>query len=169
MSAPTPVGSFVRSHGKFEWRDAAGLHTIEWRPGEGNVSISGLEAGQREAIALMDRDNFAEHVEGGYIPVELSITVRHTGKLTNAVDPVVLDSLLQTGAYANDVTADPGGVVWTGHGKFTATRNGVSTGFNFYNGRPKVAYAEAKEGNTLSITATFHGLPDSDLLPAVPF
>lgn len=165
----TQVGTFTRAHGRLDWISASGTYTIEFSPGEGNLSLSNLQPQCREAVTVPNRGTPVEDVEGDIVPVDFSITVRHVGKVTQAADPAVGDIVLGTGVFGVSSTTDPGGVVTRGNAVFTATRNGISTGYRLYNVRITGGYTEAKEGNSWAISGSANGLAAQGYLPCVPF
>lgn len=147
--------------GAASFQDAAGTLSVTFGPGEGNFAIDELEAGDVEATAIYNRGTFLQLVEGQDKAPSWSITVLHNETLTNGASARIFDAVRKTGAFASKTTADPGGLVWTGNVILTVTHNGSVDTFTLNNCRLKVAYAEAKEGNTLTLSGIAYGLGGS--------
>ena len=138
-------------------RTDAGTKSVTMGPGEGNLSISGLEAGMVTAIPVMNRGTFYQHVEGPDKEIPFSITILHDTTLTNASAVRVADAVLGTGFYTGETTADPGGTVWTMDFVATVTRAGEVDAYALNNCRVTFDYGEAEAGNTLTINGIARG------------
>jgi len=122
---------------------------------EGDVSISGMEAGFTEAVPVLDRGTYVGAVEGDDTFPTLTVTIKHDGRLTDAVTQKIGDMLLGQGAVSGDTTTDPEGRVWMLKVIVTLTYpgGGVDT-FTANNARFASDYAASNDGNTLSLTFT---------------
>lgn len=147
-------------HGAVYFRSANGSTSeIALRPGAGNLSISGLTAGQVEAVPVMDRGSFLELVEGAQTFPTATLTLTQDGSLTSSTNRTVLDSVLRSGAVASDSFTDVGGEVWTGQITYIGSRAGASSQIVMPNCRISADYAEAADGNTISLSWTIYGVP----------
>jgi len=122
---------------------------------EGDVNFSGLEADFTEAVPVLDRGTYVGAVEGDDVFPTMTVTIKHDGRLTDAVSQKIGDMLLHQGAVAADVTTDPEGRVWMLKIVVTVTYpgGGVDT-FTVNNARFVSDYAAANDGNTLSLSFT---------------
>ena len=80
--------------------------TLDTYPGD--INVSGLQAGQADAVPVLDRGTFAELVESDDTFPTASITVHHDGRLTDAVTAKIADMILKQGAASADTTIEPG-------------------------------------------------------------
>lgn len=140
--------------------DASGTpvnYTFGPFPGNMDLSLEGLQAGQVEGIAVLSNGTFLEMVEGDDVPVTFSITLLHDGKLIDNSTGKPLNMALKLGTYASGTTKDPGGLVWSVDVVVTMTRSGVSSTITLRNCRLTASFATAKEGNTISLSGTAYG------------
>ena len=151
-------------HGVATFSDAAAAKSVALSPGEGNFSISEMQAGNVESIPVMNRGTFLELVEGAEVPVEFSITILHNTALTTAGTSRVLDAVRGTGNYSGVTSADPGAIVWTGNITVVYTRSGSTDTFTLTNCRLKAGYTEAAEGNAITISGTAYGTGSGNAL-----
>jgi hypothetical protein len=138
---------------------AGALSAIEVGPGPGNMSISGFSAGQVELLPVMNRGEYLEAVEGPQTFLTFTITVTQRGYLTDATNRTILDSILATGKASADGTVDAGGAVHTVNVYWIGSRSGNAARMDLPNCRVSIDFAEAAEGNTLSISGTCYGRP----------
>lgn len=142
-------------HGKVYFEDGSGAATaFELRPGAGNLSISGLTANQTEEVPVMDRGEFLELVEGAQTFPTWTLTLMHDGSLTSTTNRTVMDAALKSGMFASGTPTDPGGAVWTGKVYWIGSRAGAASRIDLPNNRVSVDYAEAAEGNSISLSGT---------------
>ena len=146
------------------FRTDAGTKSVDLGPGEGNLTISGLEAGDVSAIPVMDRGTFYELVEGPDNAPTFSITVYHDTELTDGSAARVADAVRKTGYYSGETTADPGGQVWTGDVVAVCTHPGTGDVDTILlsNCRLVMDFAEAEAPNTLTINGTAYGKGSSE-------
>jgi hypothetical protein len=130
---------------------SATQYTLDTYPGD--VSMTGMEAGQTEALPILDRGTFAELVAGDDTFPSFTVTVHHDGDLTDAAAQKLGDMLLGQGKVSADTTTDPGGQAWCLKLVVTVTHpaGGVDT-YTVGNARPRYDYTAAADGNTLSLT-----------------
>ena len=120
---------------------------------EGDVTISGLEAGGVAAVPILDRGTYAESVEGDDSFPTLAVTLKHDGRLTDAVSQKIADMLMKQGAASADATTDPGQRVWMLKIVVNVTYPGGGVDLiTACNARPKWDYTAAAEGNNLSLS-----------------
>ena len=149
-------------HGVATFKDSTGANTVALSPGPGNFTIDGLQEALREAIPIMNRGTFLEMVVGDEQPITGTITVLHDVPASSAVTRKILNGVLKTGAWASDTTDDPGGVVWTGIITLVGTRAGATETHTLTNVRLTAAYAEAGDGNTITLSYTAYGTGSGD-------
>lgn len=139
------------------FQTAAATKSVTLGPTEGNLSISGLEAGDVAAVQVMNRGQHYALVEGNDKAVTFTITVIHDTTLTNAASRV-MDAIRGTGNYSGETSADAAAVVWTGNVLAVVTRGAEVDTITLKNCRLVCDYAEAEGGNTLTINGTAYGL-----------
>jgi hypothetical protein len=155
----------TRKHIRFELSDAAAaLGWVRVSPGEGNLTFSGLEENQTEALVVMDQGEFYQLVEGDRTFPTFSITIFQDAKLNDTQSLTVLDMILKRGAStggagaspaANGTTTDPGGVVWCTQARFQIINGGNFSQIIFPNCRVKIdSFTSAANGNTIQISGT---------------
>lgn len=150
----------TRKHGVVTMKDATGTPIVATlSPSLGDFSYSGAEAGNAEAIAIYNRGNFHELVEGDDKTITGSITLIHDGDLTDATNKTAIDAVMQTGAFTSGVSTDPGTVVWATDIVLTSTRSGLVHTHTFLTCRCTYDYNEANDGNKIVINFTnFEGV-----------
>lgn len=150
-------------HGSITGKDAAGVPvTVALSPGPMDLSIGDHEAGNVEAIPIMNAGTFLELVAGEEKSVEFSATIIQDGKVIDGSTGKPANLVLKQGTFAAGTTRDPGGVVWTGDIVFTTTRAGVSSTCTLKNCRFKMSYKTEMDGNKLSISGVAYGTGSGD-------
>jgi hypothetical protein len=151
---------YTSKHGAvvFQTADATPI-VVTLGPGLGSFSVAGLEAGQAEAIPVLDRGSFLELVEGDDTFPTGAIEVMQDGALTSSVTEKPMDAVMKEGKFSSGATSDAGGQVWTGAIVYTGTRAGVATTITLPNCRMKLDFGEKKEGNGFAISFICYGTP----------
>ena len=144
-------------HGVATFANNANTRSIAMSPGPGNFSISEVEAGNVSAVAVINRGNFHELVEGAERSEEFSITLKHDGALRNAGAATVWNAILGLDQFASDASADPGTLVWTGNVTLVSTRSGAVDTHTMKNCRMRAGYSEAEDGNEITVSGTAYG------------
>ena len=154
----TPAYLFTRRHVSVVFESGAGS-TQTLRPGPGDWSHSGFEAGLVESVPVLDHGQYLESVEGDDIFMTGSLTVKQ-----GSADFGVYDAVMKDGTFSSEATTDPGGVVWMGNLIVTLTRGGTTKTFKFFNCRFTMNLAAAKEGNDYAISYVVYGKSDGTKL-----
>ena len=155
MSAAPPAGRWTSRHMKVYWMDGAALQIL-LGPGPGDLSADNLASDFTEDVVLYDRGTFAGFEEGRDLQQQISLTLDlRRAPLTSTERAAILDALRFTGAWASATTTDPAGVKKSG--KLLAILddgNGAHTEIEFPCCRARGNFAEALEGDTLSVSFT---------------
>jgi hypothetical protein len=140
-------------HGTVEFEDASGTPiTITLGPGNGDMTISGLEEGGYAADKVYDRMDFLQYVRGQEKTLTGSINVFQDGEVTHASVKKPLDAVLKTGTFGSGVTDDAGGTVWTGTLRWSASRGAVTASIELPNTRLIADFSESHPANGLAIS-----------------
>ena len=149
------AGVFTRRYVTVTVKDGAGTPlTRTVGPGPGDFTIDGLEAGNYEAVKVLDRGQFYELVAGDDKEVTLGGSIYVDGDQTGAS---VIDAILKSGDWASATTTDPGGVVWAFTLVITESRAGVTNTYTCNKCRAVAGWAEAVDGNKIPLTFTCYG------------
>lgn len=154
------MARFTSKHMTVYLLDLAGL-SMELGPGPGDLSISNLMEGNREAITVRDRGANDGSVYGDEVEQEMSLTLAFRNQsLVSSTAERVLNALLKKGTFASAQTADAGGQVY---------RLRVRVRFQDEAGNidwielPSVRFtgeiSVATEGSTLSLSGTNNKTP----------
>lgn len=160
MPTPTPyAGShqlFNLVNGLVELLSPSGRN-VELSPTDGNAAIGEISPGGRGANVVRNRGLPIGMTDGDSQEVSFTITCKHAGVFTDAVQATMLDALLRTGSFSAEATVDPAGVVATNNIRLGCYRDGLACFVTLYNVRCSVAYAEDATNNTLTINGTAYG------------
>jgi len=98
----------TKRHGSIKYADGGSLsHTFT---DVGDFQLGPLNAGQKELIAVMNRDDFAGWVEGPQREVTFSFTINLKGEtVTSAAQARAMDVIRWEGTWASATTTNPGG------------------------------------------------------------
>lgn len=130
--------------------------TVEVGPGPGDLKLSGMQEANKEAVKILDRGGFQELVYGDDLEISFSVTVYHSGDLT--VTGSVHDALNKTGDFASGVSTETNGAqAWCLDLLVTILLGGVTNTYALSKCRISWDYAEAKDGNTISLSGTCYG------------
>ena len=137
------------------FEDANGLG-LEWGPGPGDLSTGGENAENAEHIKKIDRGQHDGFVLGDDLVQDISITAELPNtSITDAVLARLTDFVKRQGSFAAAVSVDP--TIWAfkvlctfNDGTTTATKTCPIV-------EGEGAFAEAKEGSTISFSGRNHG------------
>ena len=150
---------WTRKHITVEILDGASLD-VEAGPGEGDFSLDPLEAGNVEALPVMDRGTFDGFIEGDDLVQSFSITVALKKEtLTNELADRILDAIRKTGFWASATTTDPNATVHALKVRVTITDGSTTATITLPCCRIRGSLTESKEAFTLSISGTNHQAP----------
>lgn len=155
---------YTLKHGVVNFMTGATTKSLALSPGEGNFTMSPIQAGNKASINVFNRGTFLERVDGAEEPVTGTITILMDGAHTAAGSARPLDAIRGTGYYAGETTDDPGGIVWSGRMTIAYTRAGAVQTFTLENTRLIGEFAEAAEGNTFTISYEACGNGSADAL-----
>lgn len=140
---------------RFEDNLGAGL-TVG--PGPGDFSHGATNAENTEKVRVMDRGRFDGHVEGEDLEQEWSITTQLRNEAqTDAVAARLQDFLRREGSFAGLESVSSNPDVWAFQVIVTMTVGGVTATRTLPHCLADHAFAEALEGNTLSVSGTNNG------------
>lgn len=155
---------YTLKHGVVTFTTGASTKSLALSPGEGNFTISKIQAGNKGAINIFNRGTFLERVDGPEEPVSGTITILTDGVHTAAGSARPLDMVMGTGYYSGETTDDPGGIVWSGIITVVHTRAAAVQTFTLTNVRLTADFAEGAEGNTLTLNYEACGNGTGDAL-----
>ena len=125
----------------------------------GNLTIEGLEAGQRAEILVTDRGMFHEVVEGDQTYPTVSFTVVQCD-VVDGTDATLLGILTRKGPYAAATSTRGTGRPWCVDLLFTIAGTGVGDAanhtFTLEDYRPKVSFTEG-DPNEYAVSGTVYG------------
>jgi hypothetical protein len=140
---------------RFEDNAAAGL-TIG--PGEGNFTISNLRSSNREVVAKYNRGAHDGFVTTQDLVQECSISIELENQtITDATHARVLDFVRKTGSFAAATSEDA--TIWAWKTKITMTDSATTSIIELPLCEGAFDFAEAAEGNTITISFRCHGAP----------
>lgn len=106
-SAAAGISYWTRRHMSVELQDSTGAHAITVPSGEGDVSISNLNAGGVEAVPVYNRGCFEGMVTGDDSTHDFSVTCRIARTaLTVGTQQSIMDALLYLGDWSDATTPD---------------------------------------------------------------
>jgi hypothetical protein len=137
------------------FEDAGGLG-LEWGPGPGDLSIGNENAENAEHIKKLDRGKHDGFVLGDDLVQDLSITAELPNEsLTHATLARLHDFIKRQGSFAAAVSVDP--CIWAFKVIVTFDDGVTTTTKTCPIVEGEHAFAEAKEGSTLAVSARNHG------------
>lgn len=147
------------------FEDSTGV-TLVIGPGPGDWTIDGLSEGNTDKIRVLDRLRYDCHLDGEDKQQTGSGTVGLAQQtLTSAIVSRVLDWIHKQGIYriggpSEVTTVSPNTDIWAFAIRIAMTGGGVGpTTFEFPNCIAEYAFAEAADGNTVSLSFTNDGAP----------
>ncbi len=155
---------YTLKHGVVTFTTGASTKSLALSPGEGNFTLSAVQAGNKAAINVFNRGTFYERVDGAEEPITGTITVLMDGAHTAAGSARLMDAVRGTGYYAGETTDDPGGIVWSGLVTIVHTRVAAVQTITLANVRLRADFAEGAEGNTFTISFEACGNGSGDAL-----
>lgn len=126
------------------------------------LSVSGLQANNREALPVYDRGAFDGLLPGQDTTQSVSVTFKVKNEsLTSASAARALDYLMRLSGstVASDTTVDAYGFEWAVKATVTLNDGTTSTTMVLPIMRPVVDYAEALEGNAFTLNGTNYSAP----------
>lgn len=127
-------------------------------PGPGDFSHGATNAENTQKVRVMDRGQFDGHVEGEDLEQEWSITTHLKNEVqTDAVAARLQDFLRREGSFAGLVSVSSNPDIWAFKVIVTMTVGSVTTTRTLPHCIADHAFAEALEGNTLTVSGTNNG------------
>ncbi|NRA03740.1 MAG: hypothetical protein HRU00_14170 [Myxococcales bacterium] len=133
-------------------------------PGPGDFTHGATNKGNSEKLRVLDRGAFDCHVEGDDLEQEFSITVGQKAEsATSALVARVMDFIKQTGVFTpvtgllptQSVSSNPD--IWAWETVVTMVLGATTATFTIPYCIGDYAFAEAMEGNSISISGTNNG------------
>lgn len=153
---PVPANGYTATRAMVTMELITGSgRVVDVGPWEGDVSISGIVEGYKDVVDMMDRGAYSGAVYGDDTFPEISVTIRHQGRLTSAAKATISDTILRAGKVLadGDVTTDPEGQVWHLGARITVTApDGVDVIYA-PNARPSYDYSSGDK-NTIALKLT---------------
>lgn len=87
-------------------------NSVRLGPFDGDISMTGaIRAKFKEPVDIFNLDTYAGAVLGADTIPEISLTIRHKGKLSDPAAKTIKDCICYAGAFSADTTVDPCGEV----------------------------------------------------------
>ena len=151
------MARYTSRHVTVRFEDSAALG-MTIGPGPGALSLSEVNANNREVIRVLNRGNHDGFVVGDDIVQDCSITVAMTNaELTSGSVASVSDFLRKTGTFAAAASMDS--TVWAFKCIVTLNDGTTTSTITLPLCEGGVAVSEGKEGNTLSISFRNYSAP----------
>jgi hypothetical protein len=151
---PLPTGDYrKRAMVTLDLETGSG-NSVRVGPWEADISITGaLRKVFKEPVVIEDRDTYAGAVAGKDVYPDISLTIRHKGKLGGGTAKTIADCLCYAGAFSGDSYTDPGGELPSHKATITITApDGVDV-FTAPNSAWTGDYSSG-ETNTMALKAT---------------
>ncbi|MEM6927706.1 MAG: hypothetical protein AAF602_12305 [Myxococcota bacterium] len=127
-------------------------------PGPGDFSHGATNAENTEKVRVMDRGKFDGHVETNDLEQDWSLTTQLKNEAqTDATAQRLQDFLRREGSFSGLVSVSSNPNIWAFRVIITQTTGGVTATRTLPHCLADHAFAEALEGNTLSINGTNNG------------
>jgi hypothetical protein len=129
---------------------------MTWGPGPGDLSVGGQNAENAEHIKKLDRGQHDGFVLGDDLVQDVTITAEFENiELTHAVNERLLDFIKRQGSFAAAQSVDD--CIWAFKVIVTMDDGVITTTITMPIVEGEGAFAEAKEGHTLSFAGRNHG------------
>lgn len=135
-----------------------GSRTVTVSPGGKTLTIDGISADDRDAVAILADGEFLEWAPGESKEKTISLQVYQEGTLTDGTNARVMDAIRGTGLFAGDTKVDPGNVVWTTHLRVNFSRDGVSAYLQCNNVRWDGGLQTQQAGNIIPLSGRFYSI-----------
>ena len=132
--------------------------SITWGPGEGTLTIGGMNAENAEQTPVLDRGGFDGFVKGPDLVQDVSIELTLINEtLTDPALKRITDFYLHTGSFAAAPSVDDTVTAWTVDIQFTDGT--TSSNILLPVVRGEFSFGEDAAGDTLSFSGTNHRAP----------
>lgn len=145
------MSRFTHRHVSLTLEDGTGTPlTFAVGPGPGDMSVSEVNASNKEVIRVLNRGAHDGFVDGDDMVQDVSISIAMpSAALTSGSVGTAMDFFRKQGTYAAGVSLDA--TIWAFKAKVVISDGTTTANIEYPLCEGALSWAEAKEGNTISI------------------